>query len=144
MPTDVIGQWDTVHPMNYPCAQLEIHYVLLRFATASKFCSYHSGWNSTGEIIGLPKCQWSNPEEYRQIILVEWKHPCAYFMGCPTTTLWLTLIPAWMSNHIHYKVWYEIIHPFPNINSCTVEVWEWMINFIPHFTGHVITYPCWD
>ena len=21
---------------------------------------------------------------------------------------------------------------------------EWMSNFIPHITGHVITYPCWD
>ena len=27
---------------------------------------------------------------------------------------------------------------------CTVEVWEWMCDPIPHFTGHVITYPCWD
>ena len=25
----------------------------------------------------------------------------------------------------------------------TVEVWEWISNFIPSFTGHVITYPCW-
>ena len=24
----------------------------------------------------------------------------------------------------------------------TVEVWECISNFIPHFTGHVITYPC--
>ena len=25
-----------------------------------------------------------------------------------------------------------------------IQVWEWISNFIPHFTGHVITYPCWD
>ena len=24
-----------------------------------------------------------------------------------------------------------------------VEVCKWISNFIPHFTGHVITYPCW-
>ena len=24
----------------------------------------------------------------------------------------------------------------------TVEVWEWINNFILHFSGHVITYPC--
>ena len=36
----------------------------------------------------------------------------------------------------------EIIHPFPN--GWTVEVWEWINDFIPHFIGHVITYPCWD
>ena len=28
--------------------------------------------------------------------------------------------------------------------NCTVSVKEWISNFIPHFTGHVITYPCWD
>ena len=56
----------------------------------------------------------------------------------------LTWIPAWISNYIHYKVWDEITYPFPNFNSCTVEVWEWISNFIPCFPGHVITYPCWD
>ena len=25
-----------------------------------------------------------------------------------------------------------------------VDVWEWRINFISHFTGHVITNPCWN
>ena len=42
-----------------------------------------------------------------------------------------TLIPAWISNYIHYKMWYEITYPFPNYNSETVEVWEWISNFIP-------------
>ena len=31
------------------------------------------------------------------------------------------------------KVWGEIIYPFPNFNGATVEVWEWISNFIPHF-----------
>ena len=56
----------------------------------------------------------------------------------------LTLIPAWICNHIHYKMWDEINYPFLNFNGATVEVWEWISNFIPHITGHVITYPCWD
>ena len=43
---------------------------------------------------------------------------------------------------IHYKVWDEINYPFPKFNGCTIEVWEWMSNFIPDFTGHVIIYPC--
>ena len=34
--------------------------------------------------------------------------------------------------------------PFPNFNGAAVEVWEWISNFIPHFTWHVRTYPCWD
>ena len=34
----------------------------------------------------------------------------------------LTLIPAWISNYIHYKVWDEITNPFLNFNGATVEV----------------------
>ena len=29
----------------------------------------------------------------------------------------------------------EITYPFPNFNGRTVEAWEWISNFIPHFTG---------
>ena len=42
------------------------------------------------------------------------------------------------------KVWDEITYPFPNFNGATVEVWEWISNFIPHFMMNVITYPCYD
>ena len=38
----------------------------------------------------------------------------------------------------------EITYPFPNFNGCTVEVWEWISNFITHFMMDVITYSCWD
>ena len=34
----------------------------------------------------------------------------------------LTLTPAWLSNYIHYNVWYEITYPFLNLNGATVEV----------------------
>ena len=39
-------------------------------------------------------------------------------------------------------MWDEITHQFPNFNGATVEVSEWISNFIQHFTGHVITYTC--
>ena len=29
--------------------------------------------------------------------------------------LTLTLISTWMNNYIHYKTWYEITYPFPNL-----------------------------
>ena len=38
------------------------------------------------------------------------------------------------------KVLDEITWPFPNVNGCTTEVWEWMGNFITHITRLVITY----
>ena len=53
-------------------------------------------------------------------------------------------IPAWISNYAHYNVWDEFTYPFPNFNGCTVEVREWISNFILHFTGHVIICPCWN
>ena len=34
----------------------------------------------------------------------------------------LTLISTWISHYIHYKVWDEIMYPFPNLNGCTIEV----------------------
>ena len=41
-------------------------------------------------------------------------------------------------------MWDEIIYPFPNFNGATIEIWEWISNFIPHITEHVITYSYWD
>ena len=42
------------------------------------------------------------------------------------------------------KVWNKVTYPFPNFNGSTVEVWEWMSNFILHIIIDVTTYPCWD
>ena len=46
---------------------------------------------------------------------------------------------TWISHYINYTVRDEITNPFPNLNGYSVEVWEWIINFIPHFTGYMIT-----
>ena len=32
----------------------------------------------------------------------------------------LTLIPTWISNYIHYKLWDKITYPFLNVNGATV------------------------
>ena len=50
-----------------------------------------------------------------------------------------------MDKSLHpLKTWDEIIYAFPNFHGCSVEVWEWISNFIPHFTRHAITCPCWN
>ena len=36
------------------------------------------------------------------------------------------------------KVWNEITYPFPDFNGYTVEVWEWISNFILHIVTGVI------
>ena len=46
--------------------------------------------------------------------------------------------------HMSSLAWDEITYSFPNFNSATVEVWEWISNFNWHFMMDVITYPCQD
>ena len=62
----------------------------------------------------------------------------------PLLLTWFNFNPS-MDKPLHqlYSVeWnYLSIH---KLRQCTVEVWERKSNFIPHFTGYVITYPCWD
>ena len=58
-------------------------------------------------------------------------------------TKW-TLNPARIHFNINHKVWDRINNPFPKLKDTAIEVWEWMINFIPNFTEYVITYPFWD
>ena len=41
-------------------------------------------------------------------------------------------------------MWDEITYPFSNFNGCTVDVWEWINNVIPHYEIDVITYPFLD
>ena len=41
----------------------------------------------------------------------------------PILLTWLTLIPAWISDYIHYEVWNEVTYPFPNLNGSAIEIW---------------------
>ena len=41
-----------------------------------------------------------------------------------------------LSNHMRNKVWHEITYLFPN---CTVEIWEWINNFITSTHTHRFT-----
>ena len=36
----------------------------------------------------------------------------------------LNLIPTWISNHMHSKIWDGITYPFPNFTGSTVEAWN--------------------
>ena len=31
-----------------------------------------------------------------------------------------------------------------SIDGCTIKVWEWICNFVPHITTRMIAYPCLD
>ena len=49
----------------------------------------------------------------------------------PLSLTQLTLIPALISNYIHYKVCDEITYPYPSFNGGAVEIWEWLKQFPP-------------
>ena len=52
-------------------------------------------------------------------------------MGGPNNNTTGLIIPSWMSNYIHFKVWDEIVYPLPNFNGAIVKVCEW-ISIIIH------------
>ena len=85
--------------------------------------------------IGFPSQRANNAESFRAMTSL-CQNP--YHLGPPLLT-WFKFNPS-----IHYNVWDEIAYAFPNFNGYTVEVWEWISNFLPHLTGHVITYPRWE
>ena len=66
---------------------------------------------------------------------------CEYTQACDWN---ISEVGWWLSNYIHYKVWDKITYTFPKVNDANLDVWKWIWNLIPHFTGHVITYPCWN
>ena len=60
-----------------------------------------------------------------------------YFLG-------ITLIAAGIRDYVHYEASDEITFLYWNVNGTTIKVSDWITNFIPHFTRHVMTYPCND
>ena len=45
-----------------------------------------------------------------------------YLPVAPFTNIVLTLIPAWISNHMPSWTWNEITYPFFNFNGAAVEI----------------------
>ena len=89
-------------------------------------------WNKNLEI-------WYN--QYKLNILRGVK-PTAHITGGPFDWNDLTLIIAWISTSIIKSGMKLLIHS--KLQRWTVEVWEWISDFIQHFIGHVITYPWWN
>ena len=62
-------------------------------------------------------------------------------MGLLTNRV-ISLILAWIDNHIPSKVRGKITYSLTNVSGSTVEVWKLISYFIPHFIMGVITSPC--
>ena len=74
-----------------------------------------------------------NPVDIGRIITTQCSH--CLFSQTRSPFYWhgLTLIPAWICNHMSSEEWNEITCPLPNFNGCVVDVWEWTSDFIPYF-----------
>ena len=56
----------------------------------------------------------------------------------------LTLISAWISNHIHYEMWGWNYLFIPELQRRHCWIFGCISNIISDFSGHMITYPCCD
>ena len=74
---------------------------------------------------------WLKSPEFPDIRRLRQYYICIITMG-PFHWHGITLIPLWISNYNHYKMWYET-YPLQNLNVPTIEVPEWISNFTQHF-----------
>ena len=69
-------------------------------------------------------------------------------MNSPDFCIFALVIFTFVSKFYNFKsqprvvICLEVTYPFPNFNGNTVEVWEWISNFISQLIKNVITYPC--
>ena len=53
----------------------------------------------------------------------------------------LTLITAWICYPMPSKMWGEITYPFLNFNCVSIEIYDWISNFVPHLIINIATNP---
>ena len=66
------------------------------------------------------------------------QHPREFDTNKYTHSHVYPLNQAWKSNHTQSKIWGDITYPFPNVNACTVEVWECISYLIAHLIMDLI------
>ena len=117
------GLWNCLHPFVHPFVRSSA-----RPFVRTKFCRCHNS-ATTGlvplqiKFIGtILACRCATSCSFAR-----WVLPCSQGGGPPMICFYLhglTLIPAWINNDIHYKVWDEITYPFLNFSGIAAEVWE--------------------
>ena len=128
---DTLSDAITVYPKKYAHGFVVLCFVVVMQSfimnSHEVFIHIHQGcFAGTGAIVRLPQCQWSKPDGYGKI------------SQCITTTKHSKAKTVCIFLGIYCT------YPFPNFNGCSDEVWEWIINLIPHIMMDIITNPCWD
>ena len=160
MPIICLGFIVLIHTYIYIHIYIYIYiYICIRQISTLSMYPYFSA--CLHGILGISICTLFQFSCYRSIFdlqssILPWWAKALAVMSKPTSyspwmsVLWyyqheLTLIPVGISNHLPGTVWDEITYLFSNFYGCTVEdyewirdlhleVWESIINFIPHFT----------
>ena len=132
----IIVNWNLRNKLRWNINQ-DTNFVIHENASEDIVCKNHGGHFVRGRWVNLVVFM-ALKRKTRSIQCYGW------WLFCPLLLICFNLIPAWISNYVHDKVWNEMTYTLPNFSGCTVEVWEWISNFIPHFTGHMIAYSCWD
>ena len=133
--TSILPWLSTVYPKKYAHGFVVLCFVVVMQSfimnSHEVFIHIHQGcFAGTGAIVRLPQCQWSKPDGYGKIsqCITTTKHSKA-----KTVCIFLGIY----CSCIHYVMWDEIT--YPKFSGC--NIWEWLSNFIFHFTVHMITYP---
>ena len=93
-------------------------------------------WKCGLSSIGTPVMKWI----HNSIISYTWKDD----LYIETGPMQFIIIGIWKLYTGKVKCHHdEFTYPFPNFNGCTVQFWESLSNFIPHFMNDVIIFPCW-
>ena len=137
----MVGMWLATYsiPSMLSCSWGHHEPVLWMMPLACPWCPLHCP-PSYMDTRDMPRASFITQVQAWELLVSVLCLLCADTALCKTGGLSLTCFNFNPSNSIHYKVWNEITYPFPNFNSATVEVWERISNFIPHFTRHMEHY----
>ena len=89
-------------------------------------------------------CSWESVKIFETENISTWEGlepPTFGFMPNALTSIRVRHLLSHVAEYWPNKSWDEITYPFPNFNGCTVDVWEWIRNFVPHHIMDVISYP---
>ena len=109
----------------------------MRSICVEKLCRF-TKWFS--DVFMMATCRSDNLYRVRTSF---WRKSRVWYLG-PLLLTWANF-KLHMHKWLHpYKMRREFTYPFQNFNGALVEVWQWMSNSIPSFTGRVLTYACWS
>ena len=102
------------------------------------------GWN----YLSIPKLQWQCCWSLRLLLIHAGKYGMKLFIHSQTSMA--VLLKFEIATYPCWKVWDEIIYPFPNFNGSAVEVWDCYLSMLESMGWNYLSIPklqwqcCWS